>query len=512
MKIKSILTVILIFIVLIPGLRAQTSLRNARSSSASGILPAKYLPSGKVVMDFDSLPDFSLTFGSWLAIDKDGQVTYGIQDHVFPHSGQPMAYIVFNPAQVTPSMASDTAIQPHSGAKFAASFSAETPPNNDWLISPKIQLKYDGTVSFWARSYTSQYGLERFRVAVSVSDSNPSSFTVISGPDTVEAPAKWTKYTYHLSSFNNQKVYVAVNCVSKDAFIFMLDDIEIDPGSDTPALPSSILLNFDTLSDFTLDFYPWTTTDVGGGLTYAITNVSFPNEGVPMAWINFNPSQAIPPPANMTAHSGSKFGACFSSMPPNNPNNKWLISPHLQLGVNSKVDLWAMTYNSAYGFEKYNVCVSTAGNSVSEFSVISQTSGEQAPDNWSEKSFDLSAYDGLKVYVAIQCITNNGFVLMMDDISITSTLGIEDHSEDQTWHIYPNPSSGIIYLEGKSNFDREMKFLLMDISGKIIRELPLPDHPGNRTGWDLSFLSPGVYLLKETNGMQSSVKKLVITR
>ncbi|MDP4282098.1 MAG: choice-of-anchor J domain-containing protein, partial [Bacteroidota bacterium] len=190
------LTITFLLFVLVPVMQGWSQDRYIRCvpNTVSGILPAMTDSSGKIIMNFDSLPDFSLTFSPWQAVDKDGKATYGIQDHTFPHSGEAMAFIVFNPSQVNPSMSGDTAIQPHTGSKFAGCFSAQEPPNNDWLISPRVSLKYNGTFSFWVKSYTSQYGLEKFNVAVSVTDSTPSSFTVISGSNPLEAPTKWTKF------------------------------------------------------------------------------------------------------------------------------------------------------------------------------------------------------------------------------------------------------------------------------------------------------------------------------
>src|SRR5512133_822192 len=96
--------------------------------------------SQKVVMNLDSLPDFSLTFGDWRVVDVDSSNTYGFVSYGFPHNTYPMAFIAFNPSQTTPPMDTVLAIQPHSGSKFGASFSATDPPNDDWFISPKVHL------------------------------------------------------------------------------------------------------------------------------------------------------------------------------------------------------------------------------------------------------------------------------------------------------------------------------------------------------------------------------------
>ena len=55
-------------------------------------------------MDFESVPDFSMTFGDWTVRDLDSSQTYFITGHSFPHDGDPIAFIAFNPAAATPAM------------------------------------------------------------------------------------------------------------------------------------------------------------------------------------------------------------------------------------------------------------------------------------------------------------------------------------------------------------------------------------------------------------------------
>lgn len=177
-----------------------------------------------IILDFEDLDDFSLTFGDWTAIDVDGGNTYGFDGITFPHMGEPMSYIAFNPAATTPAVAG---MVPHGGARLGASF-ASIPPavNNDYMISPKVALGENPFLGFWVKSYTAQYGLETYNIKVSTTNTNPSSFTTIAGP--INAPAEdWTYVTYDLSAYEGQEVYVAIQCVSNDRFIFMIDDVEV---------------------------------------------------------------------------------------------------------------------------------------------------------------------------------------------------------------------------------------------------------------------------------------------
>ena len=187
--------------------------------------------------NFETYPNFNLTFAPWTTVDVDQKTTYGIEGVTFPNSGQAMSFIIFNPTATTPPL-TDAAIAPHSGSKFAASFAATSGANNDWLISPQITLGSNSSVSFWVKSYTAQYGLERYKVGVSTTNTNPSSFTIISGPNYLTAPAtQWEQKTFDLNAYNGQSVYVGIQCVSEDAFIFLVDDFSLTTTA-TASLPA----------------------------------------------------------------------------------------------------------------------------------------------------------------------------------------------------------------------------------------------------------------------------------
>ncbi len=177
--------------------------------------------------DFEDYNDFVISFAPWTLVDLDGSNTYGVENVDFPNSGAPMSFIIFNPDNTNPPI-TDDAIQPHSGNKYAACFASTTPPNNDWIVSPQAELGINSSLSFWVKSYTDQYGLERFKVGVSTSGTDPNDFTIISDGNYLTAPATaWEQKTFDLSDYDGQNIYVGIQCVSNDAFIFMLDDVEI---------------------------------------------------------------------------------------------------------------------------------------------------------------------------------------------------------------------------------------------------------------------------------------------
>ena len=173
---------------------------------------------------FEGFDNFTLDLSGWTTLDMDGKPTWGIENAMFPHQFEPMSFIVFNPSATTPPMV-NAAIMPHGGSKMAACFSANGAINNDWLISPPLLAGSNTSVSFYVKSYTSKFGLERYRVGISTTDTKPESFTILTGLNYFTAPfADWEQKVFNLNAYNGKPIYIAIHCVSNEAFIFMVDD------------------------------------------------------------------------------------------------------------------------------------------------------------------------------------------------------------------------------------------------------------------------------------------------
>ncbi|MBO4615281.1 MAG: PKD domain-containing protein [Bacteroidales bacterium] len=177
-------------------------------------------------LDFEACGDFQVdNFHPWTTYDGDGAATYASQNFDFLNEAYTGSFIAFNSSATSPEASGWEA---HGGDRCGICFASTTPPNNDWLISAPLTLCSNASISFWAKSITDSYGLERFNVLLSTTDNSTSSFTVkLSGNNYIEAPTTWTQYTYSLSAYAGRTVYVAIQCVSNDAYAFMIDDIEI---------------------------------------------------------------------------------------------------------------------------------------------------------------------------------------------------------------------------------------------------------------------------------------------
>ena len=175
-------------------------------------------------ISFDDQPDFALTIPGWTLSDLDHSLTWQWDGVNFPHEGSAMSWIVFNPFQTTPPI---TEVQAHNGQRMLLCMDSTSPPNNDWLISPRLTIHNGYELSYWARSYSGDFSLERLRCLISTTDAQITSFQPLSTEPWMSIPAQWTQYTHNLSTYAGQQVYLAWQCVSWDAFALCLDEIKI---------------------------------------------------------------------------------------------------------------------------------------------------------------------------------------------------------------------------------------------------------------------------------------------
>ncbi len=209
-----------------------SSVENMREGKAKMIWGAVAAPTFED--SFETYSNWATTFGEYTLIDVDGLSTFGAEDYDFDGENAAMAFKIMNSTATTPAWPTLAA---HTGDKIAASFSANsgstpnTAENNDWIITPQLTIGNNFEFAFWVKSVTAQYGLERFKVGISTTNTQTSSFTIISSGAYLEAPADWTRFAFNLSAYQGQNVYLAIQCVSADAFVFMLDDLSCKPAT-----------------------------------------------------------------------------------------------------------------------------------------------------------------------------------------------------------------------------------------------------------------------------------------
>lgn len=147
-------------------------------------------------------------------------------------------------------------------------------------------------------------------------------------------------------------------------------------------------------------------TTIGGISSVDGQKYTWPNVGVPQAFIVFNPGRLYLTDL-CTAYSGEKCLVAFTSAA---KNDDWLISPRL-LGAEQTISFQTRVVNSYYNNETYEVLYSTSGNDPEDFTLLKKETVRS--DKWTRMEYDLP--DGAR-YFAIRCTSDNQFGLMLDDI------------------------------------------------------------------------------------------------
>jgi PKD repeat protein len=175
--------------------------------------------------DFESYPVFSLAFGPWKQVDRDGAKTFGSQNNTWENQGYVGSFMVFDFSKTTPPMIENW--QAPSGKNILTCWGADGKANDDWLISPKVTVKDGDFLNFAAASVTEKYGLERIKVGISTTGNDPDDFTIISDGEYIELPIKWTQYSFDLADYVGKDIYFTINVVSNNAWVALFDDINV---------------------------------------------------------------------------------------------------------------------------------------------------------------------------------------------------------------------------------------------------------------------------------------------
>ncbi|MXV38777.1 T9SS type A sorting domain-containing protein [Flavobacteriaceae bacterium Ap0902] len=193
--------------------------------------------------DFEDYEAFAIdNIGDWTLVDGDGLFTYGFSGVAFPNSGVPKAFQVFNHTQTDPSMGEPTETSDwtgYGGSDQAMVAFASVPEggqyNDDWLISPSIELQTGNQVRFFYKAANSTYGAEKFEVGISTSGTNPDDFEMLTDVITINPSVQGTDYDELVlpldADYDGQTVHIAIHCISQDQFGFMVDDFSVVSGS-----------------------------------------------------------------------------------------------------------------------------------------------------------------------------------------------------------------------------------------------------------------------------------------
>jgi hypothetical protein len=198
--------------------------------------------------DWDGYADFATNLTPWINIDVHGEATWGAEDFDWPGQYSAFGWMVMNPTATEPSI---NATHPAAvGTKYvfsaASNVTPALPEENKWLISPQMEVSAESVLSFYAKSITDAWGLERLKVYVSATgDAALESFEQISDGNFIEVPVDWTEYDFDLSEFAGNNIRFAVESVSNDAFMLFLDGFQVTNLAGDPVEPLIYTITLD---------------------------------------------------------------------------------------------------------------------------------------------------------------------------------------------------------------------------------------------------------------------------
>jgi hypothetical protein len=335
----------------------------------------------------------------------------------------------------------------------------------------------------------------------------------------------------------NSTMFIDYDAVIGETYEYKVSTVYIaPPGESAPcdsinythiAVDAPIISeSFETYTDFTTSFYPWTCSDEDGEATYGFSNgIDFPGEHSEMAFLIFNPTATTPPLMFASAYSGDKYAACFAA--DTGANDDWMITPHLDLGEETtQLSFWARSYTTQYGPEMLTVNVSTTGNDPSNFTQIGGTEPLAIPLAWTYFEFDLTDYADQQIYIGFNCISQQTFYLMIDEIIVNSNGGAVDNNEQivipgvtQLFTNYPNPFNPETTISFALKQNEKVAINIYNIKGQKVKTLTndyfdAGNHQIIWNGKDQNNrqVSSGIYFFKMEAGSYTHTKKMILMK
>lgn len=161
----------------------------------------------------------------------------------------------------------------------------------------------------------------------------------------------------------------------------------------------------------------WKLVDVDKAPTVGFEQATYPNCKAPMAYIIYNPSLLGMPDEAVIARPCSGLQCAVSFAADINTvehNDDWLISPLLP-GKQQEIEFWTKAILPDYGPEKFQILYSTTGSDPKDFTLLE----EFEIDNYMRWERTKATLPEGSLYFAIRCITADGYMFMVDDISYT---------------------------------------------------------------------------------------------
>ena len=131
---------------------------------------------------------------------------------------------------------------------------------------------------------------------------------------------------------------------------------------------------------------------------------------------------------------------------------------------------------------------------------------------YTQRKIDLSAFAGQEVYIAFRHHNSEGnYWFYIDDIYVYATpLNVFENDIQSSLSLYPNPTNSNCYVNFSSDSKQDVLIEFLNVQGQKVSSRSVSAHGNQSEFFDLSHLSPGVYLVKVSSEVIQGYKRLVI--
>jgi Secretion system C-terminal sorting domain/Cleaved Adhesin Domain len=189
--------------------------------------------------------------------------------------------------------------------------------------------------------------------------------------------------------------------------------------------------------------------------------------------------------------------------------NDWLVSPEITIpaGTTGITLNWAaVSLGNATFLEDYRVLLSpTGGNTVADFTtVLLDVNNELNTGNYRTQALS-SALAGTTFRIAFQNDGNDQYVMFLDNITVTGTLGSDEFFAGK-FATYPNPVKDVLNITASENI-LVSNVSITDINGRTIQNTSVSNLTEAQI--NVANLNSGIYFLNIDSDAGKAVKKFV---
>ena len=148
----------------------------------------------------------------------------------------------------------------------------------------------------------------------------------------------------------------------------------------------------------------------------------------------------------------------------------------------------------------------TAGNLTSAFTATSGSATQ-----WRQETISLASFVGQgEVIARFKAISGFGNNLYLDDINLTTTVGINENQLEEQISIFPTPTTGTVFLNLSVIRDEQVRISILDATGKQLDTYMT--EKSNQHEVQLGSLANGLYSIQIDADGQRLIKRVVLNK